>query len=121
MRASGLRSVSAIPTARPTIPPPTMAKSYVMVTCALSDLPGRLPFDPQIFQQALVAQRVHALPETFVLICGKLAVLRQRLQRLVLEPAFVVGDEIEDLRLQHEKSAVDPARLALGLLDEFSD
>src|SRR5262245_3230465 len=85
------------------------------------DFPWRLVPLPQILQQALVAQRIHALPEAFVLVGAQLAVFRESLQRLILEPYSVSRDELEDFRLQNEESAVDPARLGLRLLHEFGD
>jgi hypothetical protein len=76
---------------------------------------------PKVFEQLLVADGVHALPEGVVPVGHELAVARQPLERLPLELRRVAVDVVEDLRLEHEERAVDPALADLRLLRELGD
>ena len=66
----------------------------------------------------LLAERIHALPKTGVLIGDKLFFCRERIERFVLEDAGVVAEIILDAPIHHEESAVDETGLALWLFLE---
>src|SRR5687768_2073375 len=82
-------------------------------------LPWSGPLPPELLELPFVAQRVHALPEAFVLIGGKLAVARQVLEHVDLEARHVSADVVEHRRLAHHEPAVDPALPDLRFLREF--
>src|SRR5439155_20140931 len=71
--------------------------------------PGRASLLPQVLQETLIAQRIHALPEAFVLIRGKLALGCQPLQRVSFETAVIVLEVIKYRRLEDHETAIDPA------------
>src|SRR5690606_40422026 len=71
-------------------------------------LPRCLAAVPEPFEQLLVAQRVHRLPETVVAICGELSRGRQFLHRAALPDGVVAIDQLDHLLLEHEEPAVDP-------------
>src|SRR5207247_10949442 len=81
-------------------------------------LPRGPPLLPQALEQAEVAQRVHALPEVVVPIRYQLPISGQPLERRVLPRGVIAVDVVEDARLEHEESAVDPAFADLRLLGE---
>src|SRR3954451_4704367 len=83
-------------------------------------LPRRVAAVPEAVQVDLVAKGVHALPEALVTEGGQLAGVRQALERR-LGPVDVAGDVVEDARLEHEESAVDPALDHARLLVEAFD
>src|SRR4051795_5125886 len=72
-------------------------------------LPRRFAGFPQAFQQALVAERVHALPEPAVTIGHQLPVARQLFHGLTFPGGLVTFDVIENAMFENEESAVDPA------------
>jgi hypothetical protein len=79
-------------------------------------LPGSLALLPETLQQSLIPKGVHRLPETLVVVGGKVAALSQSLQRLLLPGALVTVHKINHGWVEHEETAVDPAAIALGLL-----
>ena len=56
-----------------------------------------------------------------VFVGHQLAVAREPFQRFLFEVRRVAVDVVEDLRLQHEEGAVDPAFLRLRLFRELGD
>src|ERR1700753_1879224 len=84
----------------------------------LPSLPRCVTALPIGFQDFLLANRIHALPDAGVPIGHELTLAGQALERLLLEVRVVAIDEIEDLRLQYEEGSVDPAFLGLRLLRE---
>ena len=87
----------------------------------LPNLPGGLPGMPQGFEEVLVAQRVHRLPEPRVLESNQFAVPRQFLHGVLLQDGLIVGKVFEDGGLHHEETGVDPRAVPLGLLQEVGD
>src|SRR5271166_5510124 len=78
--------------------------------------PRRLARVPELLQMTLVAQRVHRLPEALMVVHRQLAIVREPLERLPLPHRVVAVDVVADLRVEHEKAAVDPAAVADRLL-----
>ncbi len=74
-----------------------------------------------MFEDVLLAERVHALPERLVLVRHQLPVGRQSLHRLVLEHGVVTVDVLGDLGLHDEERTVDPAFAGVRLLAELDD
>ena len=64
---------------------------------------------------ALVAQRVHRLPEPFVTIGGQLTLACEALERLLLPHGVIAGNVVEHGGGEDEEAAVDPAAVANGL------
>src|SRR5580704_18504079 len=87
----------------------------------LPDFPRGLARGPEIFQLRLVPQRVHRLPKALVTVGGELAGVGQRLKRSALPHIRVLVEMLEDRRLEHEKSAVDPRTISLRLFFEGID
>src|SRR5437879_9741142 len=73
----------------------------------LPNLPRAPAGGPQLFQKHLVAQSIHALPETAVAVCAQLPFLRQPLHRFALPNRSVAFNVINHFRLKHEEAAVD--------------
>src|SRR5216683_1696916 len=61
------------------------------------DTPRRFAARPKFFEDVAIAQRVHRLPKTCVLIGGKLPVGRQPLHGLFLPQSVVIIDIINRL------------------------
>src|SRR5437016_141208 len=74
----------------------------------LPNLPRAPAGGPQLFQKHLVAQSIHALPETAVAVCAQLPFLRQPLHRFALPNRSVAFNVINHFGLKHEEAAVDP-------------
>src|SRR6188472_3458904 len=85
------------------------------------DFPGRLAALPQLVEQHLLSQRIHALPEIMMAESHQLAVGGETLQRLTLEVSLVAVDVVEHTRFEHEERAVDPPLPELRLLRELHD
>jgi hypothetical protein len=66
----------------------------------------------------LVAERVHVLPESAVVVDGELAVVHEAAQRLLLPDGGVALDVVEHARLADEEAAVDQVAVGGGLLAE---
>src|SRR3954464_7209664 len=64
---------------------------------------------PQLLELVLVTQRVHRLPESRMLECAKLIGARDLRQRARFPRRIVSAHVLEGLRLQHEKSTIDPS------------
>ena len=79
------------------------------------EFPGSLTLLPEILQQSFVPQGIHRLPEALVVVSGEVAALSESLQRLLLPGALVAVHQINHRWVEHEKDAVDPAAVALGL------
>src|SRR5579859_283623 len=84
----------------------------------LPSLPRCVTAFPISFQDLLLANRIHALPEAGVPIGHELAFAGQALEGLLLEVRTVTVDEVEDLGLEHKECSVDPAFLGLRLFRE---
>src|SRR4051812_44362786 len=82
------------------------------------DFPGRFFAIPKVFQELLLAQRVHRLPEAAVLVSGELAVAHQAFHRRALENRIVAFDVVEYRGLEDEESSVDQSAVSRGLLPE---
>ncbi len=76
---------------------------------------------PQLLQQHFFPQRVHGLPETFVVERHQFVLASQCFQRLALPYGLVARDEVEHSRLEDEKAAVDPAFARLRLFRKLDD
>ena len=63
----------------------------------------------------LFFQRVHALPEAFVLPGLQVSFLSEPFHRLKLPLSVVAVDVVEDFRFEHEERSVDPVVGLLGL------
>src|ERR1700744_3518645 len=87
----------------------------------LPSLPWCVAAFPVSFQDLLLANGVHALPEAGVTIGHQLAFAGQALERLFFEVRGVAVDEIKDLRFKYKKCPVDPAFFGLWLLGKFGD
>src|ERR1041384_7747303 len=75
----------------------------------LPNFPRGVSALPERFEQAGVAQCVHALPEISVPVGNQLPVVRETFEWLAFEDGVVAFDVVERLRLHHEESAIDPA------------
>ena len=71
---------------------------------------------PKRFEMALVAQRIHGLPKSVVLIGCKLSLGRQMLQRFLFENRFITCDIVEDFGRKHHKPTINPISIAVWLL-----
>src|SRR3546814_20580209 len=69
----------------------------------------------------LILQRVHALPEALMPVGHQLPLGGESLQRFPLPHRLVPVDIIEDLGLEDEERAIDPAVPAVRLLLEAGD
>src|SRR5690606_23489215 len=76
---------------------------------------------PQLLEELLLLERVHARPEAVVAVAHQLAVLHEAVDRLALPAARVAVDVVDGLRLEDEEAAVDPALALLRLLVEVLD
>src|SRR6185503_6216539 len=85
---------------------------------SLPFLPGRGARRPQLLEVALVAQRVHRVPEAVVAVGRELPLGGEALHRLALPHRVIAVDVAADLGGQHEEAAVDPAAVAVRLLLE---
>src|SRR5579885_263363 len=85
---------------------------------SMPDLPRRLARGPQLFQHALVAQRIHGMPEAAMLERHHLTHGGKTDNRRTLPARLVALDEIEHARGEHEEAAVDQSPIAARLLDE---
>ena len=63
-------------------------------------------------------QRVHTLPEAFVLPCLQLSFVSESLHRFQFPLRIIAADVVEDFRLQHEEGAVNPVVRLLGFFME---
>src|SRR5262245_5148256 len=79
-------------------------------------LPRRGAVVPKVLQVLPIANRVHRVPKSGVPVRLQLTVPHQALHRLPLQHRGVVGKQMEDLRLEDEIAAVDPAFARLRLL-----
>src|SRR5450759_3153969 len=96
--------------------------SAILVSRSHPDGPGGLARGPELVQELVVALGVHAGPETAVLEDAELTVARQADQGLAFQDAGLVGREVgEEVALEEEVAAVDPAVDELGLLAELAD
>jgi hypothetical protein len=73
---------------------------------------------PQTLEQPDVAERIHALPESIMLVGGELSVGRQPLEGFRFQAGLVSFEVVKDARLEHEEASVDPAVAGLGFLRE---
>src|SRR5260370_14189351 len=85
---------------------------------SLPCLPRRFSVGPQFLELPLVAQRIHRLPKSSVLIRHQFALARQSFQWSTFPTGRVALNIIEYRRFAHEKAAVDPADLVVGLFPE---
>src|SRR6266446_792139 len=76
---------------------------------------------PEVFQILPIANRVHRVPKAGMPVGVQLTVLHQAFHRLTLQDGGVVGEEIEYVRFEDEKAAVDPAGAGGRLLGERAD
>ena len=70
---------------------------------------------PHLFQVIHLALRIHALPESLMLIAHQLAFLRQRHQGLLLKNAAVICQLIKNLRFQHHIACIYRCAVLSGL------
>src|SRR5882757_1988907 len=87
----------------------------------LPSLPRCVTAFPIRFQDLLLANGIHTLPEAGVPVCHELAFAGQALEGLLFEVSIVTVDEVKDLGLKHKERSVDPAFLGLRLLRELGD
>src|ERR1700744_3496891 len=85
----------------------------------LPSLPRCVTALPIGFQDLLLANRIHALPEAGVPIGHQLALGGEAFQRFFFEVGIIAIDEVEDLGLENEKRSVEPAGRGLGRLREL--
>src|SRR5450830_1169252 len=77
---------------------------------------------PQLVELNLVAQRVHALPETMMLPVQQHAVAGDVFQRGTFKySAFAVLQIVEDACTAHHETAIDPTQVAGRLFAEVVD
>src|SRR5436190_20536218 len=86
----------------------------------LPNLPGRVLPLPQVLQQPLVAERIHALPEAFMSKSDELSGGSQLLQGIGLQTAVITLEVIKDLWLEYEEASVNPTFADLWLFGEFN-
>src|SRR5271169_5479273 len=70
---------------------------------------------------ALVAQSIHRLPESLMVVDRQLIVAGQMFERLALPNRCVAFDIVADFRGEHEEAAIDPAAFADRLLTKTDD
>src|SRR5262245_27773513 len=75
--------------------------------CALPHLPGRIAARVHVVEDALIRERVHALPEAGRAVGDELALGDEPLEWLLHE-LLAWLDVVEDLALEREETAVDP-------------
>src|SRR5450830_2012976 len=115
-RSSLRRSVSTSST------PDKSVVSVFISTCSRPFLPLRSAAIPQLVQLYLVAQCVHALPETVMLPVQQHAVARDVFQRRAFENGgFAVLQIIEHAGAADHEAAIDPAQVAGRLFAEIVD
>ena len=83
--------------------------------------PGCFTGIPKIVEQLLLSQRIHALPEALVLVGHELAFRRQAGHRAIIPLRVVIFDVVENLRLEDEECAIDPALRRLGVPRKLDD
>ena len=62
-----------------------------------------------------IAQSVHWLPKTSVVVGRELTICGQTAKRSLLPQSVIVVDTINHLRFQNKKASVNPAAITLGL------
>src|SRR3546814_11615932 len=83
--------------------------------------PGRGALARQPVKVVPIADSVHRVPETVVLVGEKFAVPRKVDQRGMLKRFGIARQIIQHARLEHEEAAVDPGFLLLHLFGELDD
>lgn len=77
---------------------------------------------PKIVEHFHIAQRVHALPEAFMMVHHQLAVAGEALHGLAFEDAVVVRSHIiEDALIEDKEAAIDATGACLRFFDKLND
>ena len=84
----------------------------------LPDLPGRFAAVPEFFQHVFLFQRVHAGPETIVLIAHQFPILGDLFDRVALPDGVIAVDIVEDAAVEEKIPTVDPALAGLRFFVE---